>query len=70
MEWCMSFSYSSTSELVTAATSLVETCISGVLRIATSMPLKCQDVMEATPIVIGWMNDIPKYLRRGTVEVY
>jgi hypothetical protein len=57
MEWCMSSSYSSTSELATAVTLLVETCISGVLRTATSMPLKCQDVMEATPIVIGWMNE-------------
>ena len=57
MEWCMSSSYSYTSELERAATLLVETCISGVLRIATSMPLKCQDVMEATPIVIGWMNE-------------
>jgi hypothetical protein len=57
MEWCMSSSYSYTSELATAATSLVEICISGVLRIATSMPLKCHDVMEATPIVIGWMNE-------------
>jgi hypothetical protein len=57
MEWCMSSSYLYTSELERAATLLVETCISGVLRIATSMPLKCQDVMEATPIVIGWMNE-------------
>lgn len=52
-----SSSYLYTSELERAAISLVETCISGVLRIATSMPLKCQDVMEATPIVIGWMNE-------------
>ena len=57
MEWCMSSSYLYTLELERAATLLVETCISGVLRIATSMPLKCQDVMEATPIVIGWMNE-------------
>jgi len=58
MEWCMSSSYLYTSELEKAATLLVETCISAVLRTATSMPVKCQDVMEATPIVIGWMNEI------------
>ena len=57
MEWCMSSSYLYTSELERAAISLVETCISGVLRIATSMPLKCQEVMEATPIGIGCVDD-------------
>lgn len=57
MEWCMSSYFSSTSELERAVTSLVEICISGVLRTVTSMPLKCQDVTEVTPIVIGWMNE-------------
>ena len=57
MEWSTSSCLSYTSELERAVTLLVETCISGVLRTATSMPLKCQDVMEATPIVIGWMNE-------------
>ena len=58
MEWSTSSCFLSTSELERAATLLVETCISAVLRTATSMPVKCQDVMEATPIVIGWMNEI------------
>jgi hypothetical protein len=57
MEWSTSSCFLSTSELERAATLLVETCISAVLRTATSMPAKCQDVMEATPIVIGWMNE-------------
>jgi hypothetical protein len=57
MEWSTSSCFLSTSELERAATLLVETCISAVLRTATSMPVKCQDVMEATPIVIGWMNE-------------
>jgi len=57
MEWPTSSCFLSTSELEKAVTLLVETCISGVLRTATSMPLNCQDVMEATPIVIGWMNE-------------
>jgi len=57
MEWSTSSCFLSTSELERAVTLLVETCISAVLRTATSMPVKCQDVMEATPIVIGWMNE-------------
>jgi len=57
MEWSTSSCFLSTSELERAATLLVETCISAVLRTATSMPVKCQDVMEATPIMIGWMNE-------------
>lgn len=51
-----SSSYLFTSELEKAVTSLVEICISGVLRTVTSLPLNYQDVMETTPIVIGWMN--------------
>jgi hypothetical protein len=57
MEWSTSSCFLSTSELERAVTLLVETCIFAVLRTATSMPVKCQDVMEATPIVIGWMNE-------------
>ena len=57
MEWSTSSCFLSTSELERAVTLLVETCISAVLRTATSMPVKCQDVMEATPIMIGWMNE-------------
>ena len=57
MEWSTSSCFLSTSELERAATLLVETCISAALRTATSMPVKCQDVMEATPIMIGWMNE-------------
>ena len=57
MEWSTSSCFLFTSELERAATLLVETCISAVLRTATSMPVKCQDVMEATPIMIGWMNE-------------
>ena len=76
MTWCMSSSYLYTSELEKAATLLVETCISAVLRTATYAREVSRRYGSYT--YRDWVDErdrvtaycVPKYLKKGTVEVY